>query len=343
MTATAAVPTATSYPEGNELFRGTRWRGSDDASSVDLGDGRTLWLFGDTFVADEGVDTRVGSHFVNNTVGVQTGLDPATATIEFGWEDTPSGPKPFFPNEDAQHYFWPYHGVRLGDRVLVFCMLVGPPSGEKSDSGVWDVVPFTVDDWRAFWIDGIDGPVAEWTVTPVTERPAAPGLLGARVLLDDGWLYVWSYRAGVGYLARFDAATVSAGDLTGPLWWDGSGWSADVAQAVPALPSATTEGSVHRWHDGRYLHIDVHSFGVPETGVQIRWADRPEGPWSERVEVFRIPEASRETVIAYAGKGHPELGGPGLLVTYATNTGGLDDLIWNDESLYYPNFIRVDI
>ncbi|MDQ1689862.1 MAG: hypothetical protein QOK42_2837 [Frankiaceae bacterium] len=342
MTFTTA-PFAAPYEAGNRLFRGTRWRGSDDSYTVDLGDGRTLWLFGDTFVADEGKDTRVGSHFVNNTIGLQTGLDPATATMEFRWEDTADGPKAFFPGEGEHHYFWPYHGVRLGDRVLVFAMLVGPPSGQRHDSGVWDVVPFTVESWRAFWLDGIDGPLVEWTVSRADRVPSdAPGILGASVLLDGDTLYVWSYRDGSSYLARFDAAAATVGDLSQAEWWEGSGWTADPQRAVPALTPSTTEFTVHR-RDGRYLLVDVHSFGVPETGVQIRWADRPEGPWSQRTEVYRIPEASREGVICYAGKGHPELAGPGLLVTYASNTGGLDDVIWTDESLYYPRFVRVDV
>ena len=336
--------TSTRYEAGDQLFRGTRWRGSDDAYTVDLGDDRSLWLFGDCFIADEGNDTRVGSHFVNNSVGLQIGREPATATMQFRWDDSdPTSPEAFFPREDADHYFWPYHGARLGDRVLVFCMLVGPPSGEKHDGGVWDEIPFTIEGWRAFWLDNIDADLSEWTVSPATELPAdAPGILGACVLLDESWMYVWSHGRGASYLARFDFAAATAGDLRNPLWWDGSGWSADASTAQLSLDPSTTEFTVHK-RDGRYLLVDVHSFGVPETGIQVRWADRPEGPWSERTEVFRIPEASRDGVIAYAGKGHPELAGPGLLVTYATNTSGLADVIWNDESIYYPSFVRVDI
>jgi hypothetical protein len=222
-------------------------------------------------------------------------------------------------------------------------MLVGPPNGERSDTGVWDEIPFHVEGWRAFWIDGIDGDLTDWVVSRATQLPAeAPGILGSALLVEGPWLYVWSLDGKVALLARFDRDALATGDLSRPQWWDGDGWSVDASTAAAAVDPAMSEFSVHRWGD-RYLLVDVHSFGVPETGVQLRWADRPEGPWSERTEVFRIPEAARDGVIAYAGKGHPELGGPGLLVTYATNTGGLDDVIWNDESLYYPRFVRVDI
>jgi hypothetical protein len=192
-------------------------------------------------------------------------------------------------------------------------------------------------------LDNINADLAGWTLTKATQVPQeVPGILGASVLLDGDWMYVWSHHHGTSYLCRFDVATATTGDLTNPLWWDSADWVSDPSKAVPALNPSTTEFTVHK-RNGRYLLVDVHSFGVPETGVQLRWADRPEGPWSDRTEVYRIPEASREGVIAYAGKGHPELDGPGLLVTYATNTGGLDELIWTDESIYYPRFVRVDV
>ena len=44
--------TAEAWPEADAMFhRDPRWLGGDDAYSIDLGDGRIAWFFGDSFVA----------------------------------------------------------------------------------------------------------------------------------------------------------------------------------------------------------------------------------------------------------------------------------------------------
>jgi hypothetical protein len=50
--------------------------GSDGAFSIDLGNGRTLWLFGDTLVVKKAGDTRKTAAFLHNTVAIQSGYDP---------------------------------------------------------------------------------------------------------------------------------------------------------------------------------------------------------------------------------------------------------------------------
>ena len=52
--------TVVPWPEADSLFRSDPlWLGADAAFSVDLGRGRVLWLFGDSFVASKSAETRV--------------------------------------------------------------------------------------------------------------------------------------------------------------------------------------------------------------------------------------------------------------------------------------------
>lgn len=52
---------AAAWREADALFRGDPyWRGAGVASSVELGAGRTLWLFGDTWIHPTGRGTRAG-------------------------------------------------------------------------------------------------------------------------------------------------------------------------------------------------------------------------------------------------------------------------------------------
>jgi len=56
---TALAQTAAPWPEADRLFHSDpHWLGADAAFSVDLGLGRVLWLFGDSFVASKPGQTR---------------------------------------------------------------------------------------------------------------------------------------------------------------------------------------------------------------------------------------------------------------------------------------------
>src|SRR4051812_1029480 len=77
---------ALQWPEADALFhRDAKWLGADAASSIVLGPNRTLWLFGDTFVATSPANKRSESKMVRTTIAIQTGTDPTTATMAFAW------------------------------------------------------------------------------------------------------------------------------------------------------------------------------------------------------------------------------------------------------------------
>src|SRR5579885_2950424 len=62
-----ALARVTPDAEWNAVFDRTEgWTGADCAGSVDLGDGRTLWMFGDTWVGKR----QPGAQMVNNSIAV---------------------------------------------------------------------------------------------------------------------------------------------------------------------------------------------------------------------------------------------------------------------------------
>jgi len=136
----------TPWHEADRLFRSDpRWRGSDDAYSIDLGDERTLWLFGDSFIGS----ARREATFVRNSIALQTGSDPAKATIEFRWSD---GPSSFFADR-GDTWLWPLHGARLNGHLILFFMHVR--SSRAPSLG-------PIEDWRA------DGPLGFFDVFDIT-------------------------------------------------------------------------------------------------------------------------------------------------------------------------------
>ncbi len=66
--------TAVEAVEWEAVFRRTEgWTGADAVYSVDLGDGRTLWLFGDTWIGRIANGRHApGSHLINNSIAVHS-------------------------------------------------------------------------------------------------------------------------------------------------------------------------------------------------------------------------------------------------------------------------------
>ena len=65
-------------------FPYTRWLGADAAYSVPLPDGRSFWLFGDTFIAARGATTRKGARLVANTVALSS-CEKGAFRIGYSW------------------------------------------------------------------------------------------------------------------------------------------------------------------------------------------------------------------------------------------------------------------
>ena len=84
---------ATAWRDADQLFRSDpRWLGGDVAYSIDLSQGRVLWLFGDSFIANKPGKTRRQSAFVHNSIAIETGYDPAHASMKFYWPESNGKP-----------------------------------------------------------------------------------------------------------------------------------------------------------------------------------------------------------------------------------------------------------
>ncbi len=86
------------WPEADALFHSEpRWLGSDATYGVELGGGRVLWLFGDSFITTSSAHVRSQSVLVRNSVTLQTGADPAHTAMAFAWgQDAAGKPSAFF-------------------------------------------------------------------------------------------------------------------------------------------------------------------------------------------------------------------------------------------------------
>jgi hypothetical protein len=321
------------WPAANALFTGdAQWVGGDGAYSVDLGHDRVLWLFGDSFIATSDKRTRSESYMVRNSVALQFGKDPTRAFLQFYYRQQDSHPSSFVPEDDTA-WFWPGHGIRSGDRALLFYARF-----TQESEGMWG---FASAGWTAFLVLNPDSEPNQWELREATiPEQGREVQLGGAVFQEGDWLYVYGIegdRHDV-HLARFELNLAMNGDLTEPQWWTGTTWGR-ASERKSVIDFGAPEFSVHYAAElGKYLFVATSGFGA--STIAIRVAPTPEGPWSEPRDVLRPEESFDPDAFVYAAKAHPELAARDLAVTYVPSTqeGGPPD---TTEQLYYPRFARI--
>lgn len=333
------------WPEADKLFhRDPSWLGGDDAYSLDLGNGRVAWFFGDSFVAPTTAGERRGTTMVHNSVGIQAGYDPTTAKFKAYWRRADGRPTSFFP-DDGIHYFWPGGSLLVNGKLLVFFMR----SWTRDSS---HAMGFETDGWAATLVDNISRSPNQWRLrrldVPQNELNVLVG--SAAVVRDGEHLVAFSVggKKHQVYLVRWRWEAAAVGDLSQPEWWVGAerGWVAQSKLSEPPVPvikNGQTEFSVFRSPDLKcYLQFQFSSY--PVSPICLRTAERLIGPWSEPRACIRETELMQAVpnLMLYAVKVHPELTCDGLALTYASNTTRLEQLL-DSSTIYYPRFLRVKL
>lgn len=319
--------------EMNALFdvRGPGWTGADSTYSVPLPDGRTVWLFSDTFLGV--VDDRGGrdrfSPLVNNTLVVQDGEQ--LTTLHGG---DPTLPASFFPSPTGgrDDWYWVYDGTvestSDGEKLRVFLLHFS-----RSGAGQFGF------QWEGNALATLSLPdLTLESIVPVTDEGGVSW--GAAVLETSEHTYVYGTE-DLGNDKYMHLARAARNGLTGRWeFWDGSGWNDDPATSARLLRGIANEYSVTA-HAGGYVLVtmDTRTSFSPELVAYT--ACHPQGPWEIRTLLFRTPESGQGDLITYNAHAHPQLADErGWVVSYNVNSRTFGDLFL-DATIYRPRFIRV--
>jgi hypothetical protein len=328
--ATACWP-AFPYSEG--------WLGGDAAYSIPLSADETIWLFGDTFVGGPTSTDRRGSAFVHNSIAVSRCHADGRWEIDYAWGRGPDGaPRAFLDRGEEGAWWWLFDGFVHDGRLYLGLLEVqrAPPSGPLA-------LPFAFTGVHLARVADPHRAPEDWRPEVVRLSDAPDALPAAAMVVDGPYVYLFTFLDGGDGrhprgLARLPLRALDGAtrDVSGALEFlaeDGS-WQPglDPARARVLMDDTASEMSVrHHPELGRWLA--VYSYPVdppdaaPSDAVWIRTAERPEGPWSERRLLFRVPELHPswlggfdEAAGCYAAKEHPQLAREGRLVlTYVCN------------------------
>jgi hypothetical protein len=332
----------------NKLFyRQDGWTGSDIAFSLPLSDGRVLWLFGDTWIGKIRNGRHTDSTMVNNTIGVQQGLDPASARLAFFHGSKDGKPAAFIQPADGVGVFWLTHGGIQTDKGLYLFMsrIVERPG----DTSVWGFravgivmakIANPLDDPNRWRVEQIKVPWAHY------DSAGNETVFGMPLVREGDVVYLYGLQIDQAsqdrYLLVGRANVASLEDFSTWEFYSKGRWQRDFRKASRLCGHMGAELSVsYLPRFKRYVLVYTEN-GLSEK-IMMRSAPSPVGPWSAPVTIYRTPEMRWDkTYFCYAAKAHPELSRQDdeLIVSYVCNS----EDFWKaatDSRIYFPKFLRV--
>jgi hypothetical protein len=365
--------------EWNAVFdRTDEWTGADCAGSVDLGDGRTLWMFGDTWISKiRNGKRQPGATMVNNSIAVHPTdkaapwRSPDPCNVQFVWgpngkdgKPTAWASPPAIGGDAASDHDWLWcnGGGVVGvakdgksPRLIVFFFRV---RRDLHGKGVWN---FTTVGTSFAVIENVDDPPDRWK-SKIYDMPRAGLAERVNGNLEIFWGMSASRESGrsdeIGNVRIFGTrkkgpfetslvlcrATSTTIDLLRFEFFDGTSWRHSFQTAArPLAPGLVSEFSIDKMDiAGRPVWVLVQSEPLLGRRIFVRIALQPEGPWSPARTIYTVPDINKSRAyFTYAAKGHASLSRPGeLLVTYLVNSQNFGDLV-NDTTIYRPKFLRV--
>ncbi|WP_053926027.1 DUF4185 domain-containing protein [Streptomyces chattanoogensis] len=357
---------------GDDNTRTDDWTGGDGTHSVRLPDGRTLWLFSDTFLdrvqpppnpqgrphrwrtSDHG-----GTPYLrHNSLVVTSRSGRPERTLTGG---TPAAPGPFFPDPPDGGWRWPVQAhveprTPGSPEKVVRVLLWNRAPG----TGPWifgvprgtEVATLSLPDLR---LEGITEAVGRSDVAD----PGRRVLYGTASVTDGAWTYVFggddppSSPASSAYLARVPAGRL--GDRERWRYWDGAHWRRRAEDARPVLHAGGRRGvgsafTVVR-DGGTWVLLTMDTGGAGTAGMRTvtsYWSCAPYGPWhgpDGRLTPPRPADPAPQYVAAYNPQAHPEFTASGqLLLSYDINWLGpapADPHLNGNVALYRPRFLRL--
>ena len=311
------------------------WYGGDGAYSIKLDKERILWLFGDTFAAnDVSRKDRIGMDVVlGTTLAISTCSDNTEFRIKYYLKKKNSE---FISSFGEDEWLWPQDPFMVNKILYIPLLVVAAAPEEKAPFNF----KITGHKMAQIEYDPSTEP-NEWSIKYIDLTSAVPksiiALATTSVVLQD-YVYfypLYSYEKAKVSTTGNILARVQISKLNSPagaveyLNNDGS-WDKELKPRFVkiVLDAGVSELSV-RYHDDDKKWLAIYS-SAGNKGRELIYqsADALEGPWSAAVVLIAgIPEVDPLSPLydknnfCYAGKEHIEFAGRrDLIVTYVCNS-----------------------
>ena len=311
------------------------WYGGDGAYSIALDKERTLWLFGDTFVArEQGRKDRVDMDVVmGTTMAISTCGGNGQFKIQY-YLKKKNGK--FLSSFGENEWLWPQDPF-IVNHVLYVPLLVVKAMLDLSEPLNFKIVRHKIARIKKYTLADPN----QWIVDYIDLKEAIPPGIDAFAttsVVFQNYVYFYPLYTSVkktgkisgNILVRIpvdkldDFANFMEYLIKSGKWEKGLA----PARAMIVLPAGVSELSV-RYHadDNKWIAVYMSTIN---TGNHLLYqtADKPEGPWSKPIVLIKtVPEVDPQSPrydkhnFCYAGKEHIEFArSRNLVVTYVCNS-----------------------
>jgi len=311
--------------------------GADGAISVDLKDGRSLFLWGDSFFGSVVNDTRQApvAFMMGNVFTTISDKE-----VKHHYNGTKTSPSSVIIPDNTVHeheWYWPGNGFTRDNTLFMFMSKFYKTSS--------DLFGFEYIDCDLFALNKENFEIKRKTNIP--EAKASDIHFGHAVVDEGKYVYVYGaksinekFEANV-HVARCE---VSEDQLINFEFWDGVKWGKDVHQSASIngqIEAVSEQFSVFKYGDD-YILLSQDRYKKPKR-IYTYTSKNPEGPFVNRRLIYTVDEPNFEVdnMFTYNAMAHPQhIKDNKLLVSYNVNT--MDQQkIWVKASLYIPRFFWV--
>ncbi len=324
--------------EYNEYFyqKGDGFTGGDGTYSVLLPDGRTIWIFGDTFVGavnEDNTRTKTDPIYIRNSLIVQKGN-----SFEFLYNDTgkinrsimipPQVLASDFEISEYEQWYWPGDGFVDNNYLKIFAS-----EFHQVDTGMWGF------SWEGTALFTYSLPDLKETKVEIIDYGLKNGVhYGHAVLEDEEFLYIYGLCEGKAHVARVDITNVN------DKWefFNGEVWTKNPEDSKPMADiNGSEQFSIIKLNDIYYYFTQDGGLS-PE--IHVYSSQKPYTGWASKKHLYTTPlDSLNSDIFTYNAVAHPQfIDERGILISYNTNSFKLSDH-YKDAGIYRPRFIRVSL
>lgn len=317
------------------LPKGDGFTGGDGTYSVQMPDGKTLWIFGDTFLGNVTPDflrvKTTPSYIRNSFVMVgEDGLNTFHQGEKTEFKSMIIPPEVLKGTSGATEqelWYWPGAGFIADGKLKIFVSKFS----QKDHSDMWafnflgtELVEFSLPDLK------------QQAVHQFAKLDSIH--FGHALMESREHLYIYGLKKERPYVARAPRQNV----LANWEFFDGQSWVQHAENAAPVLDfSGSEQFSVF---ESKGTYIMIMQEGDLGRKIYSFTSKNPEGPWENQKLIYETPiPKGCDDCWTYNALAHPQLTeNEMLLVSYNTNSMTMEDH-YRDALIYRPRFIRVPL
>jgi hypothetical protein len=358
----------------------SQWTGADATYSIPLGDGKILWMFGDSFVgyvnppdATHPYRWRNGAAMVPNTFMIQnTSVTPNTWITVVGmgvdpvswmwWPPAKTGNE--YLTDASRTWYWPGDATINGDNLYIFFTKFQKIAAGGYSSIGTDLFTFSVSALKALTATVSNIAATKTTVYTMPLAATKETIFGAALMEDvtDNYVYISDKidYSPYGFWHTAKAYKVGSSDINGAKSYFteyGAAPTYTPAYGSSFSGSGSTNGIMKKLVGGVLSDLLVSpQFSVVKMGSKYRLitqedagkkifsyeSSSPVGPWECETLIHTISDPN--TNVTYNAFLHPQIknGATKYLLSYNLNGNTFADVFTNVDT-YRPKFIWVNI